>query len=314
MPPADRDQLVRVAACQLNLQFGAVEANRAAAAAAITEAAGRGAGIVVLPELTPSGYVFADPAEARSLAEPADGATAAQWAALAARHELVIAGGFAELGPDGGLYNSALLIDPGGVRAVYRKAHLWDAEPDFFAAGDQPPPVVTTQYGTIAVMICYDAEFPEWVRLPALAGAELLAVPTNWPAEPVPAGERPLVSVNIQVAAYANRMFVAAACRTGDERGVSWTGASVIAGPDGYPLAGPAGTGSAELLLADCDLRLARRKASGPRNDAHADRRPELYARVADSAPGIRACGPGSGRRLWAAAPAPPGCRRGHGR
>jgi predicted amidohydrolase len=277
VPPDPPEPLVRVAVCQLELRFGEVMANRRAAEAALIEAARQGARIVVLPELTPSGYVFADPAEARALAEPADGPTAARWSELAARHDLVIAGGFAEAGPDGALYNSALLIDRGGIAAVYRKAHLWDAEADFFRPGDRPPPVVSTAYGRIAVMICYDAEFPEWVRLPALGGAELLAVPTNWPAEPVPGGERPLVSVNIQVAAYANRMFVAAACRTGTERGVSWTGASLIAGPDGYPLAGPAGPGPAGPLLADCDLRLARSKASGPRNDAHADRRPELY-------------------------------------
>ena len=115
------------------------------------------------------------------------------------------------------------------------------------------------------MMICYDVEFPEWVRLPALAGADLLAVPTNWPAEPIPAGERPMVTANVQVAAFANRMFIAAACRCGDERGVAWTGGSIIAGPDGYPLAGPASTvGVArrapqpELLIADCDLQLAR--------------------------------------------------------
>jgi 5-aminopentanamidase len=176
-----------------------------------------------------------------------------------------------------------MLVDPDGVRAVYRKAHLWDAEADFFTPGDRPPPVVDTCHGRIAVMICYDAEFPEWVRLPALAGAELLAVPTNWPAEPVPAGERPMVTANIGVAAFANRMFIAAACRCGDERGVSWTGGSVIAGPDGYPLAGPASTrgpagpAGPEVLLADCDLSLARNKATGPRSNAHADRRADLY-------------------------------------
>jgi predicted amidohydrolase len=58
---------------------------------------------------------------------------------------------------------------------------------------------------------------------------------------------------------------------------VRWTGGSIIAGPDGYPLAGPAGPDDPELLLADCDLRQARNKATSPRNDAHADRRPELY-------------------------------------
>src|SRR6266700_4897169 len=119
-----------------------------------------------------------------------------------------------------------MLVDPSGIRMVYRKAHLWDAEADFFTPGDQPPPVVATRYGAIAMMICYDAEFPEWVRLPALAGANVLAVPANWPAEPAPPGERPMVTANIGVAAFANRMFVAAACRCGDERGVAWTAAA----------------------------------------------------------------------------------------
>ena len=276
-------QPVRIASCQVSLRIGEPGQNRAAAVAAITEAAALGARIVVLPELTPSGYVFGDLAEARSLSEPADGPTAADWRNLAARHGMVIIGGFSELGEDGLLYNSAMLVDPSGVRAVYRKAHLWDAEADFFTPGDQPPPVVGTSYGPIAMMICYDVEFPEWVRLPALAGAQLLAVPTNWPAEAVPAGERPIVTANVQVAAFANRMFVVAACRCGKERGVAWTGGSVIAGPDGYPVAGPASTSAdaggaqPELLLADCDLSLARNKATGPRNDAHADRRPALY-------------------------------------
>jgi predicted amidohydrolase len=274
---------VGVAACQVSLQIGEIEQNRAAAADAVAAAAAAGAGVVVLPELTPSGYVFASPAEARALAEPADGPTAAQWTGLAAELGLVIVGGFAELGEDGLLYNSALLADPAGVRAVYRKVHLWDAEADVFTPGDQPPPVTATEAGSVAVMICYDVEFPEWVRLPALAGAELLAVPANWPAEPVPAGERPMVTANVQAAAFTNRMFVAAACRCGEERGVSWTGGSIIAGPGGYPVAGPASTSAGpggarpELLLADCDLSQARNKATGPRNNAHADRRPALY-------------------------------------
>jgi 5-aminopentanamidase len=283
VPASATSDLIRVASCQVSLTVGDIAGNRAAAVAAIAEAAARGARIVIVPELTPSGYVFADAAEARSLAEPAAGPTTGQWSDLAARHELVIVGGLCELGEDGQLYNSAVIVDRSGLRAVYRKVHLWDAEADFFVPGDQPPPVVDTPYGRVATMICYDVEFPEWVRRPALAGAELLAVPTNWPADQVPAGERPMVTANVQVAAFANRVFVAAACRCGSERGVSWTGGSIIAGPDGYPLAGPASTAASpagatpELLLADCDLRAARDKATGPRNDAHADRRPGLY-------------------------------------
>ena len=284
MLPRVEAQPVRIATCQVSLRVGEMEQNRATAVGAVTRAAGQGARIIVLPELTPSGYVFRDAAEARSLSEPPDGPTAEQWQDLAATHDVVIIGGFSELGADGLLYNSAMLVDQAGVRAVYRKAHLWDAEADFFTPGTRPPPVVTTSFGAIAMMICYDVEFPEWVRLPALAGAELLAVPTNWPAEPVPAGERPMVTANVQVAAFANRMFIAAACRCGEERGVPWTGGSIITGHDGYPLAGPASTSESaggarpELLIADCDLALARSKAIGPRNDAHADRRPALYA------------------------------------
>ncbi|MGO9081114.1 MAG: nitrilase-related carbon-nitrogen hydrolase [Streptosporangiaceae bacterium] len=268
---------VGVAVCQLDLAIGEVARNRQAAEQAVRDAATRGARVVVLPELVPCGYVFRDAAEARSLAEPASGPTVSGWAELAGELGLVIVGGIAELGAGGAVYNSAVLADPGGVRAVYRKAHLWDAEPGFFTPGSAPPPVVPTEHGRIAVMICYDAEFPEWVRIPALAGADLLAVPTNWPAEPVPPGERPMVVVSVQAAAFANRMFVAAACRCGPERGVRWTGGSVIAGPDGYPLAGPAGE-DAVILTAQCQLSQARSKATSARNDAHADRRPSLYA------------------------------------
>jgi len=263
--------------CQVSLHVGEVARNRAIALDAVGHAADEGARIIVLPELTPSGYVFASAQEARSAAEPADGPTVTEWAQAARRRDLIIIGGFNELGADGQLYNSAVLVDPGGVRALYRKVHLWDAESDFFVPGTAPPPVVETEFGRVAMMICYDVEFPEWVRLPALAGADLLAVPTNWPAEPVPPGERPMVVVNVQAAAFANRMFVAAACRCGPERGVSWVGGSLIAGPDGYPLTGPAGADDPALLLAGCDLALARTKATSPRNDPHLDRRPALY-------------------------------------
>lgn len=278
MPAPSDKHLVEVAACQVSLGVGEVAANRAAALEAVRAAAAAGARIIVLPELTPSGYVFESPAEARSLAEPAGGPTVTDWAAEAARLEVIIVGGFCELGQDNLLYNSAALVDPGGVRAVYRKVHLWDAESDFFATGSAPPPVVDTQHGRIAMMICYDVEFPEWVRQPALAGADLLAVPTNWPAEPVPPGERPMVVANVQTAAFANHMFIAAACRVGTERGVSWVGGSLIAGPHGYPLAGPAGDTEPEVLVAGCDLPSARSKATSARNDPHRDRRPALYA------------------------------------
>ena len=141
---------IQIAVAQLAITVAEPEANRQAAADAVAEAAAAGARLVVLPELCDSGYVFdtADPAaEARGLAAPAaDNATLRQWHELAARHRLVIVGGFCELGADGHLYNSAALVDASGTRAVYRKAHLWDAESDFFVPGAHPPPVVDTEF------------------------------------------------------------------------------------------------------------------------------------------------------------------------
>ena len=268
--------LVHVAACQVSLRVGEVARNRAAALEAIFAAAAAGASIIVLPELAPSGYVFESPAEARAAAEPADGPTVTEWAAAAADLGVIIIGGFAELGEDGLLYNSAVLADPGGAAGgvpqgapVGRRERLLHARHRAAAGGGHR--VRPDRHDDLL-----RRRVPRVGPAPALAGADLLAVPTNWPAEPVPPGERPMVVANVQAAAFANRMFVAAACRVGAERGVSWVGGSLIAGPDGYPLAGPAGADDPELVLAGCDLRRPGTRRRPPQRPAR-DRRPALY-------------------------------------
>jgi 5-aminopentanamidase len=274
---------VVVAVAQLALTVGEPDANRQAARAAVDEAAAADARLVVLPELSDSGYVFADVGEARSLASPAaSSATLREWRSLAARHDLVIAGGFCELGPDGTLYNSAAIVDASGTRAVYRKAHLWDTEKKIFTPGEDAPPVVALPFGNVGLMICYDLEFPEWTRLAALSGADLIAAPVNWPASasPPPRGERSGEVVVAQAAAWSNGVFVAVADRCGSERGVDWVGGSVIVGRGGYPAAGPVCEDRAAVLTAAIDLRLAQDKRNSERNDLFADRRPDLYARL----------------------------------
>jgi 5-aminopentanamidase len=272
-----------IAVAQLAIAIGEPDANRKAAAAGVAEAAAAGARLVVLPELCDSGYVFGDvaseaSAEAGALASPADDSpTLRQWRALAGEHRLVIVGGFCERGADGRLFNSAAVVDASGPRAVYRKAHLWDKEKLVFTPGDAPPPVVDLGFGRVAVMICYDLEFPEWVRLPALAGADLVAAPVNWPAAACPAGERPAEVIKAQAAAATNGVFVAVADRCQAERGVSWISGSLIADPDGYPLAGPVLEDRPAVLTAECDLPRARDKRLAGDNDLLADRRPALY-------------------------------------
>jgi 5-aminopentanamidase len=271
---------VAVACCQLAPALGQLDANREMAAAAVTTSAADGAQVVVLPELVSSGYVFESQDEARASAEPLDGPTVTSWVQLAANLGIVIVGGFCELSGNE-VFNTAALVDRGGLRCVYRKAHLWDAERLWFSAGDAAPPVVPTSFGRIGVMICYDLEFPEWVRLPALEGAQLLCAPVNWPAAPHPPGERAGEIIRVQADASINRIFIAVADRVGTERGVEWVGGSLIADADGWLLAGGASSDTPATIMAECRLDDALRKTVSRFSDVHADRRPELYGPVA---------------------------------
>lgn len=107
-------------------------------------------------------------------------------------------------------------------------------------------------------------------------GAELLCAPVNWPLYPRPEGERPGEIIRVQADAAVNRMYVAVADRVGPERGQDWLGGTTIIDPDGYPVT-PIRLGETHIALATIDLALARDKRISPRNDVHADRRPELY-------------------------------------
>ena len=62
------------------------------------------------------------------------------------------------------LYNSAAVVGPDGLVAVYRKTHLWDREKLWFTPGSKAPPVVETPFGRIGLAVCYDLYFPELTR------------------------------------------------------------------------------------------------------------------------------------------------------
>ena len=271
--------MTRVTCVQLAPVVGDLAGNRERARRAIRTAAADGAELVILPELCTSGYVFESEAEARSTAlAPAD--VAADWGASTA----IVVGGFAELGEDGTLFNSAAVVAPGGeLLGVYRKTHLWDRESLFFEPGAEIPPVLDTPLGRIGVCVCYDLSFPEVPRGLALAGADLIAIPTNFPRldQPAPGGLPVELAVTI-AAAHLSRVFVAVCDRAGSERGVDWVGATAIVDERGDVLAGPVGDAEA-AVTADLELSRARDKAWNERNDVFADRRPELYDRTETS-------------------------------
>ncbi|MBX8493154.1 carbon-nitrogen hydrolase [Pseudomonas cichorii] len=268
---------VTVACCQLAPKLGDLAYNRCLSERAIRSAATRGAQVIVLPELVQCGYVFKDYAEALTVAEGQDGPAVSEWISLARELNVVIVAGFCERLPDNGISNSAAMVDATGLRAVYRKAHLWDAEKAIFQPGNDVPPIVDTVYGRLSILICYDLEFPEWVRIPALNGADLLCSPVNWPKGHKPPGERPTEIIRVQANASVNKMFIAACDRYGLERGVDWVQGSVIIDADGYPVAGPVMNVGEQILLAKLPLRDARNKWISDHNELHTDRRPNSY-------------------------------------
>ena len=188
-----------------------------------------------------------------------------QWAAEAG--SAVVIGGFAERGEDGLIYNSAAVLDSSGVIGVYRKVHLWDREKLWFAPGGEPPRVFDTPAGRIGVLVCYDLEFPEMPRTLALAGAELICVPTNWPYADRPDGRarRPRSTIAM-AAARVNRVFIACCDRTGTERGQQWNGGTSIVDEQGWVLASQTGAGPASATV---DLTRSHDKAYTELADAH---------------------------------------------
>ncbi|MFW0795231.1 nitrilase-related carbon-nitrogen hydrolase [Gordonia sp. CPCC 205515] len=264
--------MTRIVCVPLAPQIGEFEANCSRIESAITEAVAAGADIIVLPELATSGYVFDSHVEALRLAVPSDHQALSRWSAVAGSATVVV--GFCELSPDGRVFNSAAVVDRTGVRGVYRKCHLWDREKLIFTPGDRPPLLVETTHGRLAIMICYDLEFPEFTRAAALAGADLFAAPVNWPLMSTPAGERPAEQIMAMATARMNGVFVACTDRTGVERGQQWTAGTTIIGTDGWVI----GRDLAGCVVADCDLSVARSKKLATSADAFADRRPDVYA------------------------------------
>lgn len=263
---------LRVAIVQGRPTFGHTEENLEVglALAATVEA-----DLVVLPELWSSGYVFSSHAEVAELAEDArTGSTAKAlgWAAKRERRHYVA--GFPER-HRGRFYNSALLVGPTGVKAVYRKLHLFEREREWFAPGNLPLSVQRVGPARIGLMVCFDWRFPEVGRVLSLMGADALIHPSN------------LVFANAQdtmrARAIENRVYTVTANRTGTEKRpggtVPFTGRSQIVAPSGEVMVRMSKTETG-TRAADLDLAESRRKWLTKRTPIFANRRPEFYKRL----------------------------------
>ncbi|KTR87264.1 nitrilase-related carbon-nitrogen hydrolase [Leucobacter chromiiresistens] len=244
-----------------------VDANLAALDAVAARAAADGAHLLITPEMYVSGYNIGDAMAGIAARQPLE-----RVRRIAERHRIAIIAGGPELldpaeadpaettpahaDPGRPVANAAWFIDDTGeVLARHRKIQLFgELDRDLFVAGDAPLTIAEFRGHRIAILICFDVEFPETVRAAALAGADLVAVPT--------AQMEPYGFVNehvIRVRAWENSVFVAYANQHGPDGELRYVGRSVIADPFGAHVVQADSAGEA-LIFGDVD-RIARERA-----------------------------------------------------
>jgi predicted amidohydrolase len=248
MPPS-----VTVAVAQLSAEYANTEENGRRIADRLKDAAAAGAE-VVFPECYLTGYVTGTRDETARIAVRRHGpelAAVARCCRELAVHALV---GYLE-SDDDRVYNAVAVIGPDGPIGTYRKRHLPYMGADRFAeASDETEPAVfETAVGRIGVAICYEIRFPEVMRTLALAGADIIALPTNWPLQ-----ASILADHFTRVRAAENLVYLLVSNRGDAEHGTEFLGKSQIVDPLGEVVA------SAEradaLLVAAVDLQRARDK------------------------------------------------------
>lgn len=187
----------------------------------------------------------------------------------------------------GHVFNSTLLIGPGGILAKYRKINTWipwevhTSPHDLPDYPEDPFPVVDTELGRLGVAICYDWLFPETIRELAFRGAEVLirvsaymdpwgtAEPVNW-----------WTLVN-RTRALENTAYVVAANQGAQMQHYppfSWPGGSMVVDYDGRILAQADPGPGEKVVVAPIDL--ARLRAERDRrlgHDTRAHYRSEIH-------------------------------------
>lgn len=273
--------MLKIAGVQMDVAFRDREKNLARIVDALHETAKAGAGLTVFPECALLGYCFESLEEARPHAEPIPGPSTLKLAESCRELDVFAVVGLLEADGER-IFNAAALVGPEGVIGSYRKLHLPYLGVDMFTTpGDRS--LETWQAGDVRVgmSICYDGAFPEASRVMALDGADLIVLPTNWPP-----GAECTADFVINTRAMENHVYYMAVNRVGTERGFRFIGKSKICNPSGEVLA-LANHEQEAILYAEIDPVLARRKrvirVPGKHEiDRFADRRPEMYGRLAE--------------------------------
>ena len=272
--------LVRIAGVQMDVAIGKPQENLDRMLEHLQTSAAAGAKLTVFPECALTGYCFDSREEALPFAEPLPGPSCEQLAETCASLGVYAVIGMLEAA-EGRLFNAAVLVGPQGVVAGYRKIHLPFLGIDRFTdPGDRPFAVHDIGALRVGINICYDSSFPEAARVMSLAGADLIALPTNFPP-----GAECTVEHTIHARAMENNVYYACVNRIGSERGFDFIGGSKICDPGGQLISDAPHTDEV-ILYADIDIDRARTKRIERVPGKHvidrfADRRPEMYGRIA---------------------------------
>ncbi len=267
---------VRVAAVQYRPDFADARSNSLRVVEEIGALAGQGVQLAVFPEAAVTGYCFESEKEARRAALSLESPEITEIGRSASNLAMWVIVGFAEKF-QGSLFNSAALFGPEGLVGVYRKTHLPCLGLDRFVAPGNALPVFDTPAGKIGILICFDIRFPEASRTLALAGAEIICLPTNWPDTAQLASD-----VLCRARAIENHVYVIASNRVGTENGFEFIGRSKIISPDGEVVAALDSRESG-VVIADIEPAMASNKRVVRREgqyemDLFEARRPDLYA------------------------------------
>lgn len=267
---------MKIATVQFDVKIGEIEQNLSQIVQMIGETRSAGAELVIFPECALTGYCFDTVEEARTYAQPVPGP-----ASNVIVEALKKFGGYAIWGmlepSEESVYNVAVLAGPEGIIGVYRKIHLPGLGVDQFATyGDRPFQVYDVAGLRVGIGICYDSAFPESIRTMALQGADLIALPTNFPT-----GAELMTKHVLNTRAMENKVYFAGVNRVGRERGFTFIGETTIADPDGNTILKGSSTDE-EILFFDVDPERSRTKrvvrVPGKHAiDRMADRRPEMY-------------------------------------
>lgn len=228
------------------------------------------ADLVVLPELASTGYSFSSRDEALGCAEEVLYSKFIKFLEQKAKkHNYLVVAGMNEL-EDGLLYNSSILVGKGGLVGRYRKLHLFDKEGDVFEPGNLGLPVFETHLGVIGMLVCYDWMFSEPWRVLGLKGADIVCHPANLVL--------PYCQTFLPTHSYINGYPIISANRVGEERGVQFSGGSIVVDNKGVTLV-KAGADT-EILWCELDLNLSKNKVIFQRNDLFKDRREDVYGNL----------------------------------